>query len=51
MGESEVWRIPRMIFPFSVLLTRACFPEKRSSAQGGNDDAGKLPAAGDLQLS
>lgn len=34
MWEPEVWRIPRMIVPFSVLLTRAGFPEKRSSAQG-----------------
>lgn len=40
MGEPEVWRIPRMTVPFSVLLTRAGFPEKRSSAQGENDDAG-----------
>ena len=35
MGEPEVGRIPRMIVPFSVLFTRAGFPEKRSSAQGG----------------
>lgn len=34
MGEPEAWRIPQMTFPFSVLLTRAGFPEKRSSAQG-----------------
>lgn len=34
MGELEVWRIPRMTVPFSVLLTGAGFPEKRSSAQG-----------------
>ena len=40
-----------MTFPFSVLLTRAGFPEKRSSAQGENDDVGILSAAGDLQLS
>lgn len=40
-----------MTVPFSVLLTRADFPVKRSSAQGENDGAGKLSAAGDLQLS
>ena len=34
MGEPEVGRIPRMIVPFSVLLIRAGFPEKRSSPQG-----------------
>ncbi len=34
MGEPEVWRIPRMTFPFSVLLIRAGFPEKDSLRRG-----------------
>lgn len=42
MGELEVGRIPRMIVPFSVLLTRAGFPEKKILCTGGNDDAGIL---------
>lgn len=37
-----VRRIPRMTFPFSVLLTRAGFPEKKILCAGGNDDAGIL---------
>lgn len=34
MGEPEVWRIPRMTFPFSALLTRAGFPEKKILCSG-----------------